>query len=137
MASPTTNPDQRYRLRPEYDTETRTLTMKLDDISTAGQVYIPCPYTGTVTNVYTVINGAIATADAVLTVKNNAGTSMGTITVANASSAAGDKDSLAPSANNTVTAGDSIEVETNGASTNTVEVFIAVEVQLSTVESGN
>ena len=99
-------------------------------MSTAGQVYIASPVAGTVASVRTVLNGAIATADATLTVKNDAGSSMGTITIANSSSAAGDKDSLSPASNNTVSVGDNIEIETDGASTNTVRVFVTVTITL-------
>ena len=42
---------------------------------------------------------------------------MGTITVANSSSAAGDVDTLSPSTNNSISANSFMTVETNGAST--------------------
>lgn len=96
------------------------------DVSTAGQIYIVLPVACTVVGVYTALNGAITGADAVLTAKNAAGTSMGTITIANAGSAAGDVDSLAPTSNNTFAAGTAIEIETNGGSTGTVPVFVTV-----------
>ena len=91
----------------------RSLTATLT-LGTAGQVYVVCPFSGNVTKVYSVINGALTTADEVLTVKNNAGTSMGTITITQSGSAAGDVDSLTPSSNNAVTAGQVIEIETDG-----------------------
>lgn len=103
-----------------------TLSATIADISTASTIYVPVPYAGTVLKVNTVLTGAIATADSVLTVKNSAGSSMGTITVAYTSSAAGDCDSLTPASNNTVTAGSFITVETDGASTNTIPVVITV-----------
>lgn len=108
------------------------LTVKLDDISTAGQIYVVSPVAGTISKIYSVINGAIATADAVLTSKIG-GTAItnGAITVANSGSAAGDVDSATPTALNTITAGAAIEIETNGASTNTVEVVITIEITLS------
>jgi len=98
----------------------------IDDVSTAGQVYIPVNsgMEGTIVEVRTVLNGAIGTADADITPKIN-GTAVtgGLITIATASSAAGDQDSSSPTALNTVVAGDVIEIETDGASTNTVRVF--------------
>jgi hypothetical protein len=101
------------------------LTVEIEDISTAGQSYVVCPTDGTVAEIYSVINGAIATADAVLTPKIG-GTAItgGAITVANTSSAAGDVDSSTPTAANTVTAGQAIEIETGGQSTNTVKCFV-------------
>lgn len=108
------------------------ITVELDDISTASSTYVPTPAGGTVTKAWSVIHGAIATADSTLTIKP-AGTAAtgGTITVAYSGSAAGDIDSCTPTANNTVTAGGYIEVETDGASTNTVRVTLTIEITLS------
>lgn len=97
------------------------------DISSAGQAYVVAPVAGTVAKVYTVLGGTIATADAVLTVKDGDGNSMGTITIAYSGSAAGDQDNLSPTSNNVVAAGELIEFETSAASTNTIEVSITVE----------
>lgn len=108
------------------------LTVSIADISTAGQIYVVSPVAGTISKIYSVINGAIATADAVLTPKI-AGTAItnGAITVAYTSSAAGDVDSSTPTAANTIAAGQAIEIETDGASSNTVEVVLTIEITLS------
>lgn len=98
------------------------LSDRLSDISTAGQIYTVAPEGGTLKKVQTVLNGAITGADAVLTVKVN-GTSAGTITVANASSAAGDQDELDCDIN--VPEGAAIELETNGGSTNAVSIGVS------------
>lgn len=113
-----------------------TLNAYLADISTAGQIYVVSPVAGTIQKIYSTINGAIATADATLTPKI-AGTAVtdGAITVAYSGSAAGDVDSSTPSAANTVTAGQAIEVETDGASTNTIPVMITIEIKPSVVDS--
>lgn len=109
-----------------FDLNRISVPFYIADVSTAGQVYVPVntQMEGEIVEIRTVLNGAIATADAVLTPKIG-GTAItgGAITIANASSAAGDVDSSTPSAANKVVAGDAIEIETNGASTNTVEVF--------------
>ena len=76
--------------------------------------------------VYSVLNGAISGGDATLTVKNNGGSSAGTITIANSGSAAGDLDSLEPGSNNTFAAGEKIEVETDGGSTNAIQVDLTL-----------
>lgn len=103
-----------------------SLNFYIADVSTAGQIYVPISgdLSGEVVEIRTALNGAIATADAVLTPKIG-GTAMtnGAITIANAGSAAGDVDVSRPTGANAVAPGDAIEIETNGASTNTVEVF--------------
>lgn len=106
-----------------------TLTGYLADISTAGQIYIPVPsgFDGDVIEIRAALNGAIATADATLTPKIN-GTAMtnGAIVMAQASSAAGDVGTSYPTAARTVAPGGTIEIETDGASTNTVAVTITL-----------
>lgn len=104
--------------------------VEIPDISTSDQRYVVPGFRGKVRRINSVINGAIATSDATLTPKIN-GTAMtnGAITVAQSGSAAGDVDSSIPSDNHTVTAEDAIEIETDGASTNTVAVVLTVEVE--------
>jgi len=103
-----------------------TLPFYIADVSTAGQIYVPVPdeFAGEVVEIRTALNGVIATANAVLTPKIG-GTAMtnGAITVAFSGSAAGDVDTSRPTSANSVAAGGSIEIETNGASTNAVAVF--------------
>lgn len=101
------------------------ITAKIVDVSTAGQIYIPVPDDGHIIKVITALNGAIGTADVDLTVKTSQGTA-GVITIATASSAAGDVDTLEPTTNNAVVEGETIEIETDGASSNTVSVDIVI-----------
>lgn len=116
---------------PAYTLKNIFLTGEIADISTASSVRIPIvdDMEGEVVDVRTVLGGAIATANAVVTVsKNNA--SMGTITIATASSAEGDIDSLQPtSANRYLVAGDWLELTTNGASTNAVPAGFTVTIK--------
>lgn len=109
-----------------FDLKYISVPFVIDDVSTAGQVYIPvnAQMEGEVVEIRTVLNGAIGTANATLTPKVG-GTAMtnGAVTIAYSGSAEGDVDSSAPSANNSVVEGDAIEIETNGASTNAVKVF--------------
>ena len=95
----------------------------LTDVSTAETIYIPIANAGTVTKVVTILEGAITTADATLTPKNAAGSSMGTITVTQSGSAAGDTDTLAPASNNTVAANAAITIETDGASSTAQRIW--------------
>ena len=103
----------------------------ITDVSTAGQIYVASPIAGTITKIYSVLNGAISGADAGLTAKIG-GTAVtgGTITIANSGSAAGDVDSATPTAANVVAIGDAIEIETDGASTGAVSAFITIEITI-------
>ena len=101
------------------------LNFYLADVSTAGQIYVPVPngFDGEIIEITTALNGAIATADATLTAKIG-GTAVtgGAITITQSGSAAGDIDTVYPSAARTVRAGQAVEIETDGASTNAVAV---------------
>lgn len=96
----------------------------LDDISTANAedaIYVP--ETGVITEVHTVLQGAITTGDAVITPVYNgtAFASGNTITVANGSSAQGDIDSITGD-EESVVAGNYVGIKTDGGSTNAVEL---------------
>lgn len=116
---------------PSFDLKKIVLTGEIADVSTASSVRIPIidDMDGEVINVSTVLGGAIATANAVITVSKN-NSSMGTITIATASSAEGDIDSLVPtSANRFLVPGDWLELTTDGGSTNTVPVGFVVQIK--------
>lgn len=106
-----------------------TITGKIDNISNASTQYIPIPYSGNVVKVTGVLAGAIGTADATITVKDNAGNTMTAITVANAASAAGDIDTGVPASNQDVTDDDYITVETDGASSTSVEWTFTIVIE--------
>ena len=103
---------------------------EIADISTAGQIYIPVPDGGRIVEIRSVIGGTIATDDADLTAKIG-GTAVtgGLITVTASGSAANDVDVTYPTALNTVSIGDAIEIETDGVSTNTVKCGITIVVR--------
>ena len=108
------------------------LTVDMTDISTASTVYLPSPVAGTITGIQTIINGDIATADAVITGKiADVEITGGVITIDFASSGLGIVDSATPTDNNTVAVGSNINFSTDGASTNTVRATIIVEITLS------
>ena len=104
------------------------LTVTMADVSTASSVWVTAPTGCKFTGLYSVIDGAIATADAAITTEIG-GTAVtgGALTIANSGSAAGDVDSATPSALNTLTAGQALEIITDGASTNTVIATFTVE----------
>ena len=107
------------------------ITLTLTDVSTAETIYLPIPYAGTIVKVVTVLENAITTADATITVKNTAGLSMGTLTITQAGSAAGDVDTLEPASNNTVADDSYVTVETDGASNTAARLFVTIVVQRS------
>lgn len=98
----------------------------LEDVSSVEKVYVPIPFAGTVVKVLTVLEASISLFNSTVTVKNSAGSSMGTITVTASGSAAGDIDILLPTSNNTVTANSFITIESDGASTNTAKLRFVV-----------
>ena len=108
------------------------LSVKLQDISIAGSAWVAVPEAGTVTAIYSVIDGGIATSDATLTPRIG-GTPItdGAITVTSTGSVAGDVDSSNPTAANSVSAGDAIEIATDGASTGSVAATLTLLVTRS------
>ena len=105
---------------------------EIADISSAASSWVVSPYAGTIEKIYTVIDGAITSANAAITFEIG-GTAVtdGGITIAQASSAAGDVDSSTPSALNIVTAGQAIEIITDGGSTNAVKAVVTIVMQRS------
>ena len=106
-----------------------TLSGYLADVSTASSTWIPVPsgFDGTVVEIRTALGGAITGANSAVTAKV-AGTAMtnGVLTITQSGSAAGDIDTVYPSAANAVAAGQAIEIATDGASTGTQPLYITV-----------
>ena len=104
------------------------LTVTMADVSTASSVWVTAPVGCKFSKLYSVINGAIATADAAITTEIG-GTAVtgGALTITQSGSAAGDVDSATPTAANTLTAGQALEIITDGASTNTIIATYTVE----------
>ncbi len=108
------------------------LFVTMADVSTGSSVWVVAPLAGNITKIWSVIDGTIATAPAVITPKIG-GTAItdGGISITDGSSAAGDVDSATPTALNAVTAGQAIEILTSGASTNTVIATFTIEITLT------
>lgn len=111
------------------DAQKKYITAKITDISTGGSTFVVCPIAGTISKIYSTIHNAITVADAGLSFELD-GTPItdGGITVEYDGSAAGDVDSATPTAANVVTAGQAIEIITDGASTTACECTITFEV---------
>lgn len=82
---------------------------------------VVCPIAAKVVSINTVIEGALATGDAVLTGKIS-GTAItdGVVTITQAGSAAGDVDTATPSAANVAAAGDTLDLTLSGTQSNAV-----------------
>lgn len=109
-----------------FDTNKQYIYLDITDVSTAETCYIVIPFAGTLTEVFTILDGAITVADSTVTVRNNAGLSAGTIVVAFTGSAAGDIDTLVPTSNNTFTKGQRLSVATDGASTTAARLKVSL-----------
>lgn len=97
--------------------------MSFLDIGTAGSRYQPIARNCKIVQILVSPQSATAGAATVLTFRNDAGTSMGTITVPNGASA-GSVQSLSPVSNNTFVAGTKFQIDSDGGtSTNSNAVF--------------
>lgn len=114
----------------KYTHKTRkgTLAVRIADISTAETLYLMLPQC-TVTKIWSVLSGVIATADATITTSRD-GTALtnGVITIAYSGSAAGDIDSCTPTANNDFDGSSQyLKLVGGGESDNTVPVLVTIE----------
>ena len=106
------------------------LTVDMTDISAATSVWVVSPYAATIEKIYSVINGAITLGDATITAEIGGTLVTGSsIIIANVGSGAGIVDSSTPSAANTVTAGQAIEIITDGGSTDTCRATFTLVMQ--------
>lgn len=111
----------------EISDKTYTITTHIADIGSTTPARVVVPFAGTLTDVYSVIDGAVSTTDAVITVAiDGVSTTPGTFTIAFTGSAAGDVDSLAVTNGNTVVAGDVISLTSDGAPANSVRADITL-----------
>ena len=110
---------------------THILNVSITDISAAASYWVVAPVAGNIVGYSCVIDGAIITVDATLTLEVG-GTLVGSsgMTVAFTGSAAGTVDTVATTAT-AVTAGQAIEVITDGGSTNVVRAQISIEMDVS------
>lgn len=104
------------------------LTLDIADGSAEATYYLVSPHAGTISKIWTVTDGAVATAD--ITITANIGATPvtgGVVTIATAGSAAGDVDSATPSAANVVTAGQAVNfVVTGGGAGGTPRIHLAM-----------
>lgn len=92
---------------------------------------IPSPVAGTVTRITTILEGALTTGDATVTGRIGATPiTGGAITITQAASAAGDVDSVTPSAANTVGVGADINLVVGGTNDASVTARAVIEITL-------
>ena len=112
------------------DLNTYTLNVALADVSTASSCFVVAPKAGTISAIHSIIDGTLATDNAVVTANVNGGSNISNqITIAN-SSGAGTIDTCSPGDNNTVSSGNYIQLTTDGASTNTVSAVFTITITL-------
>lgn len=99
--------------------KTDTYVAHISNVGAASSSYVVAPEAGTISKIYSVVDGSTGGADTILTVSIGGVTvTNGTITIATAA-VAGEVDEATPTANNTVTAGQAIKVESDGGTTGT------------------
>lgn len=111
----------------DIDNRITELSARIDDISTAGNVYVVSPFTGKITRMQLVLFGAIATADAEVTIRVGA-TDVDSILVEFDGSAAGDTYTTSPTVDNAVTDNQAIRIRTDGASDNSVSAMVLLTI---------
>ncbi len=106
----------------------QVLTFRIPDGSAEATYWLVSPHAGAISKIYTVTDGAVATADITVTAKIGAtGVTNGVVTIATAASAAGDVDVATPTAANVVTAGQAINfVVTGGGAGGTPAITVSV-----------
>jgi len=114
------------------NTNKEIITYTIDDISTAASHWVVPGIAGDISKITTVLHGALGTADAALTFGIGGTAITGSaITVTQSGSAAGDVDTSSPTAANTVTVAQPVEIITDGASSNTVKCTVTLEIDVS------
>lgn len=103
------------------------IDLDIASLTTVTTYNLIMPHTGTITKIYTVIDGAIGVSDAVLTL-SIAGVAVtnGAVTISFSGSAAGDIDSTVPSALNTATQGQRLSLAVTGGPTGATRCHVSI-----------
>lgn len=115
-----------------FNTNKYKIVLVIEDLSTtASEAFVVFPEACTVTEITTVLSGAVSGTDAILTFTKQSVSSLGTVTIAQSGSAEGDVDSLTPASNNTFTADQYLKVAVTQATTGAEKAFITIDVTLT------
>lgn len=115
------------------DTSVRNLNreqifMAFFDIGTAGSRYQPLAKACRIVKILVCPQSATSGAATILTFRNDAGTSMGTITVPNGA-AAGSVQTLSPVSNNTFAPGGKFQIDSDGGSSTNSNAVFTIELE--------
>lgn len=103
------------------------IDLDIATLATATSYNLIMPHSGTFLKLYSVIDGAIGTADTTLTLKiNGTNVTNGVITIPFSGSAAGQINSAFPTALNTATQGQLVTLTCNGVSSGTVRCHVSL-----------
>lgn len=107
------------------------LCLDIADGSADAAYYVVAPHAGVIKKIWSVIDGAVGTADITITPAiDGAAVTDGVVTIATSGSAAGDIDSATPSAANAVTAGQAIRLTVaGGGSGGSPRIHVAVVIE--------
>lgn len=114
------------------------LTILLENVSSASTAYVVTHKAGKIVKVYSVLFGQITAADAAVDIfiANAASptffdlvTPSATLTLSWVGSAAGDIDTISPTAANAVSQGQTLAVHTDGASTTDIDAIITIIIE--------
>ena len=109
-----------------------TLNLEIPDVSTAGSFYVVNPILGKIYKLYLCLDNSITGADTTVSAKiNGIAVSGSSMTVAYTGSAAGSVFTSTPSGDNTVSAGNCIEILTDGASSTTCRAKVTILMDVS------
>lgn len=104
------------KARDALDVNKVYIPMRVDTLIGTGVSRVISKYAGTLTRIDSITEGALSVGDATLTSKiAGLAVTTGVITIAQAGSAAGDKDSCVPTAANTVAVGDELSLTCGGS----------------------
>jgi hypothetical protein len=106
------------------------ITLDIASLDTVADYYLVFPFAATITKIYSVIDGAILTADKVLTASiGGVAVTGGALTIAFTAAAAGDIDSCTPSAANAIGAGAALKIAATGATTGGIRGHVTIQYQ--------
>lgn len=109
------------------------IQMEIADVSSVDELFVPIGVTGTVVRVDSVLETAINTADATVTLKTSANNLMASLAITASGSAAGDIDSTTTISNAAVTAGSYLKLATDGGSTGASRLWVSIVIDVDTV----
>lgn len=102
-------------------------------LGTSATAYAVVPWGSKLLAAYSVTDAALSVADETLALKNHAGSTMtnGTITITQSGSAAGDIDSVTPSANHSFVPGEMIQIAIGGENGTAVTATLSLVFQVT------